>query len=84
MRSLRKGRGLSQHALGFAADVDRTYIGSVERGEQNVSFENLWQLLHALGVTWTELGQALDVQPALKQRPLGRRERPTRHKPSEP
>ena len=80
MRALRKSRGLSQQALGFAADVDRTYVGSIERGEQNVTFETLWQLLHAMGVTWAEFGQALAGQPALTRRPIGRRERPTRHK----
>ncbi|HEY0778998.1 MAG TPA: helix-turn-helix transcriptional regulator [Gemmatirosa sp.] len=78
LRRLREARGLSQEALGLAADVDRTYVGAVERGEQNPSFENLWQLLHALGAGWAELGDALDAEPALGERPRTRRDAPTR------
>ena len=78
LRQLREAQGLSQEGLGLAADVDRTYVGAVERGEQNPSFENLWQLLHALGVGWTELGRALDAEPALRARPRTRRDAPTR------
>ena len=72
LRSFRESRDLSQEALGHAADVDRTYVGSVERGERNLSFENLWFLLSALGVSWTELGQALDAHPAMQEPPVTR------------
>ena len=78
LRRLREARGLSQEALGLEADVDRTYVGAVERGEQNPSFENLWQLLHALSAGWADLGRALDAEPALQQRPRTRRDAPTR------
>ena len=69
LRALREARGLTQERLAHLADVDRTYVGSVERGERNPSFENLWFLLHALNVRWAELGQALDQQPAFRKRP---------------
>jgi transcriptional regulator with XRE-family HTH domain len=72
LRAFRHRRGLSQEELAHEADVDRTYVGGVERGERNPSFENLWFLLHALGVSWAELGQALDRQPALRGRPVTR------------
>ena len=78
LREFRETRGFSQEALGLEADVDRTYVGAVERGEQNVSFENLWQLLHALGVGWAELGRALDTRPELRERPRTRRDQATR------
>ena len=66
IRRLREERALSQNALADLADVGRTYIGSVDRGERNPSFENLQQILSALRVTWSEFGQALDEEPALR------------------
>lgn len=80
LRQFRDARGLSQQALALEADVDRTYVGAVERGEQNVSFENLWQLLAALGVPWAELGRALDAEPVLRGRPRTRAHAPTAHR----
>lgn len=81
LRQFRETRGLSQQALGLEADVDRTYVGAVERGEQNVSFENLWQLLAALGVSWAEFGRALDARPVLRARPRTRTHRATAYRP---
>lgn len=42
VRELRKQLGLSQEELGFKSNIHRTYIGAVERGEQNVSLDNTW------------------------------------------
>ena len=74
IRTYRVAKGLSQEKLGHLANVDRTYVGSVERGERNPSFENIWMLLYALGVSWTDFGAALDEQPALRRRPVTRNE----------
>lgn len=55
LRSQRKARGLSQEALAELADLHWTYVGSVERGERNVSIDNMCRLAWALGVDMREL-----------------------------
>ena len=55
MRELRKAKGLSQEALALACDLDRTYIGGVERGERNVSLVNIGKISAGLGVAVRDL-----------------------------
>jgi transcriptional regulator with XRE-family HTH domain len=55
IRHLRKTAGLSQEALAMACELDRTYVGGVERGERNVSLVNIERLSAALGVSVREL-----------------------------
>lgn len=55
IRSFRKTRGLSQEELASACELHRTYIGSVERGERNVTLSSLELLSAALGVSVPEL-----------------------------
>lgn len=55
IRKARKNRRLSQEALAFRADLDRTYIGSVERGERNIAVLNLIKLARTLGISVGEL-----------------------------
>lgn len=50
LREIRKCRGLSQEDLGFEAKIHRTYIGSVERGEQNISLDNIGRLAKTLKI----------------------------------
>lgn len=55
LRELRKNSGLSQEELGFRAGLHRTYIGSIERAEQNISVDNIHKLAKALKVSVDEL-----------------------------
>ena len=55
LRRLRAERQLSQEMLGDEASLHRTYIGSIERSERNVSIDNLERLATALGVDVSEL-----------------------------
>jgi ribosome-binding protein aMBF1 (putative translation factor) len=55
LRELRAKRKLSQEALSFEADLDRSYIGQVERGECNISVENMAKLARALKVKLSDL-----------------------------
>jgi transcriptional regulator with XRE-family HTH domain len=48
-------RGLSQEALADLADLHRTYVGSIERRERNVSLDNVERLAAALDVDIVEL-----------------------------
>lgn len=55
LRELRLVRGRSQEQLALAAGLNRTYLGSVERGERNISLVNMYKLAGALGVDVKEL-----------------------------
>jgi transcriptional regulator with XRE-family HTH domain len=67
LRSLRNKAKLSQEALAFACGLDRTYIGSVERGERNVSLINIYRIAIALGVNPKELLNTLGQTRRKKQ-----------------
>ena len=59
LRSLRAARQLSQEALADLANLHRTYVGSIERCERNVSLDNVERLAVALNVDIAELLQPL-------------------------
>ena len=54
---IRKGKKpkLTQEKLAFAADLDRTYVSAVERGEKNPTISVLARLAKALKVKVAEL-----------------------------
>ena len=58
VRELRKKRGFSQESLALACNLDRSYIGGVERGERNISLINIYKIAEALGVKAKELFNA--------------------------
>lgn len=45
---------MSQKDLAYTADLDRSYIASVENGQRNISIVNIEKIAKALGVTLKE------------------------------
>lgn len=50
IRDYRIKKSISQEALSFECELDRTYIGSIERGERNVSLINIVKISKALNI----------------------------------
>ncbi len=55
VQKFRKARGWSQEELAQKSGLHRTYIGSIERSERNVSLINVQRIAHALGVQIKDL-----------------------------
>jgi transcriptional regulator with XRE-family HTH domain len=55
IRKLRQEQNITQEKLAELAGLDRSYFGSVERGERNPSLANLVKVASSLGVTLSEL-----------------------------
>ena len=55
IKRLRISLGLSQEQLAEKAGLHRTYVGAVERGERNVSLDNIIAISRALGVSASTL-----------------------------
>lgn len=63
LRLARRLKDISQEELALRAGLSRPYVGSVERGERNVSIDNMGLLAQALGVPLHDL-----VNPDMFQR----------------
>ena len=55
IRTLRQQKGLSQEELAHRADIDRTYMGGVERGERNIGLVNVKRIADALEISPKDL-----------------------------
>lgn len=65
IRALRARDGLSQEALADVVGLHRTYVGSVERSERNVSLDNIEKIAEALNVDICDiLSESLTVMAA--------------------
>jgi transcriptional regulator with XRE-family HTH domain len=61
IRQARKKKGLSQEDLALESDIDRSYIGGVERGERNLSFKKLCAIARILGCDVARLSRGLPL-----------------------
>lgn len=52
---LRKIAGFSQEQFAFECNVDRTYIGTIERGEKSHTLNTIAKIADALNITKSEL-----------------------------
>lgn len=55
IRRVRLSKGISQEKLALLADIDRSYVGRIERGDNNVAVLTLSRLAHALSISLSAL-----------------------------
>ena len=60
IRELRTLQGYSQEKFADKVGLHRTYMGSVERGEQNLSLVNIKKIAKALNLKLSELLKEVD------------------------
>jgi transcriptional regulator with XRE-family HTH domain len=63
IRDLRRAQGLSQEDLADKCGVHRTFMGTVERGESNLSFSNILKVASTLGISLSALFEGIDQNP---------------------
>lgn len=59
IRELRKLKSMTQEQLADKASLHNTYIGTVERGEKNISMINIDRIIKALGTNLAEFFSTL-------------------------
>jgi len=60
IKELRKLNGLSQEQLALKAEIDRTYMASVENGKRNVAVVNIEKIITALGESFESFFKGFD------------------------
>ena len=61
IREVRLAKGISQEKLALLSDVDRSYVGRVERGDNNIAVLTLARLAGALDLTIAKLMQRAGI-----------------------
>jgi len=64
LRKLRKSAGIAQERLALESDIDRGYMGQLERGHHSPSLETLYKLFPPLGITFTQF--AVEYEKSLR------------------
>ena len=60
IRYLRKSKDMTLESLSFESDVNRNYLGDMERGRRNPTLVILQRVAHGLGVTLEELFKGIN------------------------
>lgn len=60
IRELRTEQGYSQEGFADKCGVHRTFMGTIERGESNLSFQNILKVATTLGVSLSRLFEHLE------------------------
>jgi transcriptional regulator with XRE-family HTH domain len=55
IRHYRKERGWNQEEFAYKCGLDRSYVGGIERGERNITFETLCAIADGLGMSLPDL-----------------------------
>lgn len=58
----RKQKGISQEVLSGLADIGRTHLSAIERGERKPTLETLFRISSALGINAHEIVQEIEVR----------------------
>jgi transcriptional regulator with XRE-family HTH domain len=82
IRELRTEQGYSQEAFADKCGVHRTFMGTIERGESNLSFQNIHKVAATLGVTLSDL--FLNLERRAQERPGQANANKVRRRPREP
>jgi transcriptional regulator with XRE-family HTH domain len=62
VRQLRLRKGYSQEAFADHCGVHRTFMGTIERGETNLSLQNLARIATGFGITLSKLFSGIERQ----------------------
>jgi len=73
VRRLRVARDISQERLAYDASVDRSYLGGVERGEENPTVDVMERIAVVLAVPLKELFTEVDPETSAKGLKPGRK-----------
>ncbi len=75
IRELRRAQGYSQEGFADKCGVHRTFMGTVERGESNLSFQNIVKVAETLGIPLAGLFKDLESAAAKLTQTAGRKKK---------
>ncbi|MGN0173874.1 MAG: helix-turn-helix domain-containing protein [Acutalibacteraceae bacterium] len=57
---LRKEKGISQEVLSGLADIGRTHLSAIERGERKPTLETFYRICYAMNVNMSEVCKRIE------------------------